>query len=116
MFSSKKMVVICDIGSVQNNDTGDRVRSVVNGRKVICDKNLVGIQTQTLAQIQGMAFNYSITIDRMFYNEQKYLYIDGKLYKIQSASPAKLAKDCKLNVVEFYDETIVDAIQRWLAS
>lgn len=114
MFSSKKLIVICDITSVQDEETGDRVRVVANGKKVIGDKTLVGINTQTLAQLQNMNFNYSIVIDRMFYKDQKYLYVDNKLYKIQNVAPAKLPKDCKLNVAELEDEDIKNAIERWL--
>ena len=114
MFTKKRLIVICDMGSVQSDETGDRTRKVVNGRKIIADKDLVGLNTQTLAQMQDMVFNYSITIDRMYYNEQKYLYTNNKLYKIQNVSPAKQPKDCKLNVVEFNDETIKSAIERWL--
>lgn len=114
MYSNKKLVVLCDMESVQDPETGDRTRVVVNGRKIIGSKELVGVQTQTLAQMQNMVFNYSIVVDRMFYNDQKYLYINNKLYKIQTVTPAKLPKDCKLNVVEFYDENIKNAIEEWL--
>lgn len=114
MFTKKKLIVLCDMQSVQDDTNGDRTITVANARKIIGDKDLVGIQTQTLAQMQDMVFNYSITIDRMFYNEQKYLYTNGKLYKIQSASPAKHPKDCKLNVIEFADADIKTAIERWL--
>lgn len=114
MYSNKKLVVLCDMESVQDPETGDRTRVVANGRKIIGSKELVGVQTQTLAQMQDMVFNYSIVVDRMFYNDQKYLYINNKLYKIQTVTPAKLPKDCKLNVVEFYDENIKNAIEEWL--
>ena len=114
MFSNKKLIVLCDMDSVQNPDTGDRTRVVINGRKIIGSKELVGVQTQTLAQMQNMTFNYSIVVDKMYYNDQKYLYTNGKLYKIKTVTPAKLIKDCKLNVEEFYDENIKDAIEEWL--
>lgn len=114
MFNNKKLIVLCDMESVQDPETGDRVRVVANGRKVIGEKELVGVQTQTLAQMQDMVFSYSIIIDRMFYNDQKYLYTNGKLYKIQTVTPAKLKKDCKLNVVDFHDENIKNAIEEWL--
>lgn len=114
MFSTKKLIILCDISSMQDEETGDRVRIVINGKKIIGDKTLVGVNTQTLAQLQNMNFNYSIVIDRMYYKDQKYLYIDNKLYKIQNVSPAKLPKDCKLNVSELEDEDIKGAIERWL--
>lgn len=114
MYNNKKYIVICDLESTQDDETGDRVISIQNGRKIIAQKDFVGVTTQTLAQMQNMVFDYSITVDRMFYNEQKYLYMDSKLYKIQTVAPAKLNKDCKLNVVKFHDVDIENAIEEWL--
>ena len=114
MFSNKKLIVICDISSTQDEETGDRVRVVVNAKKIVGEEELAGVNTQMLAQMQDMTFNYSIVVDRMFYKDQKYLYIDNTLYKIQSVSPAKLPKDCRLNVSEFHDENIENAIKEWL--
>lgn len=114
MYSNKKLIVICDLQSVQDDNTGDRTISVLNATKVIGQKDLAGVQTQTLAQMQNMIVSYSVIIDRMFYNNQKYLYVDNNLYKIQNVTPAKLAKDCKLNIVEFYDSNIINAIEEWL--
>lgn len=114
MFNTKRQIIICDMTSTQDEVTGDRVRVVANVRKVIGDKQLVGINTQTLAQLQNMNFNYSIEIDRMYYNDQKYLYTNSKLYKIQNVAPAKLPHNCKLNVSELEDEDIKTAIEEWL--
>lgn len=114
MFNPKRLIVLCDMGSIQDDNTGDRLRIVENARKFVGDKQLVGVNTQTLAQMQNMSFSYSIEIDRMFYKDQKYLYVNGKVYKIQTVTPAKLKKDCKLNVSEFDDKDIKSAIERWL--
>ena len=114
MFSNKRLILLCDITSTQDEETGDRIRVVSNAKKIISKKELTGVNTQMLAQMQGMTFNYSIEVDRMFYKDQKYLYIDNTLYKIQSVSPAKLPKDCRLNVSEFHDENIENAIKEWL--
>ena len=50
----------------------------------------------------------------MFYNEQKYLYVDNSLFTIQSVSPAKQPKDCKLNVMALDDLEIKTAIEGWI--
>ena len=114
MLSNKRLIFLCDITSTQDEETGDRIRIVSNAKKIMGDKELTGVNTQMLAQMQDMTFNYSIVVDRMFYKDQKYLYIDNTLYKIQSVSPAKLPKDCRLNVSEFHDENIENAIKEWL--
>ena len=43
--------------SKQDEETGDRVRVVSNGKIIVGDKTLVGVNTQTLAQLQNMNFN-----------------------------------------------------------
>ena len=40
MFSSKKRIILCDMTSVQDEETGDRVRVVVNGKIIVGDKTL----------------------------------------------------------------------------
>ena len=114
MFTNKKFVVICDVNQEQDPDTLDPIYEVVSATQCMTSEELVGIQTQQLAQIQNMNFNYSIVVDRMFYNEQKYLWMGNRLYEIKNASPAKLPKDCKLQVVALQDGDIEQAIREYL--
>lgn len=114
MYSSKRTVYICDITSVTDKETGDRKKSVENGTIVIGIKDLVGIQTQQLAQAQNMNFNYSIEIDRMFYSNQKYLYMERTLYEIKNVAKASRPQNCKLNVVALNDADIKMAVEEWI--
>lgn len=114
MISKKKLILLCDFENTVDAETGDRKKVVVNARKIIGSKELVGVQTQILSQLQNMSFQYSIIIDRMFYNDQKYLYIDGKVYVISSITNASLDKDCKLNVSVLQDVDIENAVKEYL--
>lgn len=114
MFSNKHRVVICDMTSITDPETLDKTRTVDNAKKIVCEKDLVGVQTQQLGQSQNMLFKYSLTVDRMFYNNQKYVYLDGELYKVETVTPAKKPKDCKLIVSAFQDLDIKNAIESWL--
>lgn len=114
MFTNRKYVVICDIDTETDIETGDPIYTVANATKCMVDKDFVGVQTQQLAQIQNMTFNYSIVIDRMFYNNQKYLWLEEQLYEIKSLGLAKLPKDCKLNVVIVHNANIEAAIEEYL--
>ena len=114
MFTNKKFVVICDVNQEQDPDTLDPIYTVASATKCMGSVELVGVQTQQLAQIQNMNFNYSIVVDRMFYNEQKYLWLENHLYVIKNVSPAKLPKDCKLQVVALHDAGIEEAIRGYL--
>lgn len=114
MFTNKRMVVICDMASRTNPETLDKTKVVENASKVICEKELVGVQTQQLAQAQNINFRYSLIVDKMFYANQKYLYLENDLYKIETITQGKLPKDCKLIVSVLDDEDIKRAIETWL--
>lgn len=108
------MVVICDISSRTDPETLDKTKVVENASKVICDKELVGVYTQQLAQAQNISFKYSLIVDKMFYGNQKYLYMENDLYKIETITQGKHPKDCKLIVSALQDEDIKRAIETWL--
>ena len=114
MFSERKLVVICDMYSIVDDETGDRLISVINAKKVMCEKKLVGIQTQQLAQAQNMSFSYTIEIDRMYYKNQKFLFLENNLYEIRNIAPAKLPQNCKLSITILEDENIKNAIKEWI--
>ncbi len=114
MYSQRRLVVICDIDTIQDMETGDRKKIVVNAQKVIGLKDFVGIQTQQLAQSQNMVFQYTIEIDRMFYNNQKYIYLEKKVYEIKNIAKASKPQNCKLNVVALDDRDIKNAIEEYL--
>lgn len=114
MISEQRLILLCDLETKVDKETGDRKKIVVNARRVIGKKSLVGVQTQQLAQMQNMNFQYSILIDKMFYKEQKYLFVDGKTYLIRTVTPAPLDKDCKLNVELLNDTDIENAVKEYL--
>ena len=46
MFLEQRLVLLCDIDSQIDIETGDRKKTVVHVSKVIGKKNLAGVQTQ----------------------------------------------------------------------
>ena len=115
MFSEQRLVMLCDVDTIQDEETGDRKRVVVHALKVIGKKNLAGVQTQQLGQIQNMTFQYTIEIDKMYYQGQKYLWLENGLYEVKTLTPAKLPKDCKLNIVKLKDADVENAIREYLS-
>lgn len=115
MFSEQRLVMLCDIDTSIDEETGDRKRVVVHAHKVIGRKNLAGVQTQQLGQLQNMAFQYTIEIDKMYYQGQKYLWLENGLYEVKTLTPAKLPKDCKLNIVKLEDADVENAIREYLS-
>lgn len=114
MYTNKRLVIICDMTSTIDKETGDRKQEVANAKLVIGNKDFVGITTQQLAQSQNMTFQYTIEIDRMFYNKQKYLYIDNDVYEIKNLAKGSKPHLCKLSVVSNNDKDVKKAIERWL--
>ena len=114
MFSEQRLVMLCDVDTLQDEETGDRKRVVVHAIKLIGKKNLAGVQTQQLGQLQNMTFQYTIEIDKMYYQGQKYLWFENGLYEVKTLTPAKLPKDCKLNIVKLDDADVENAIREYL--
>lgn len=114
MLSNKKFLILCDLLSSIDVNSGDRRRKVINAKQVVGEKLYVGILTQQLAQSQNTVFQYSIEIGKIYFNEQKYLFMDGQVYEIRNISPAKSLENCKLNVVKIVDEDILKAIKEWV--
>lgn len=115
MFSNKKLIAVVDIGSVFDPVTGDRTKAVTNGRKIVGKVDLVGVQTQQLSQIQNMLFSYAVEVDRMYYNNEKYVYFDKEAYEISTATKAKEPQNMLLIVSKIDDDEVKEAIELWLS-
>ena len=114
MFSLVRWLVICNLTTETDPETGDKIKSVVDGKICVCNKDLVGVQVQQLAQNQNMIFNNSLEIDRMFYNEQKYCYCDNQLYEIKGVGKGSKQHLMKLNVVKNDDADIKKIVEEWI--
>ena len=115
MFSEQRLVMLCDVNTEQDVETGDRKKVVVHAHKVIGKKSLAGVQTQQLGQLQNITFQYTIEIDKMHYQGQKYLWLENGLYEAKTLTPAKSPKDCKLNIVKLDDKDVENAIREYLS-
>ena len=114
MITGKKLLVLANVESVQNAETGDRTKEVTNGKKIAGTVELVGVQTAQLGQVQGFNFNYSVEVLRVHYNKEKYLYFDSDVYEIKTTGKAKEKNKMLLNVQKFEDTETKSAIERWL--
>lgn len=114
MFSNIRYLVLFDTQTDIDAETGDQIKVVVSGRIIICNKDLVGVQVQQLAQSQNMIFNNSLEIDRMFYTEQKYCYCDNMVYEIKGVGKGSKPHLMKLNVVKNNDSELKEIIEGWV--
>ena len=114
MLTGHKQVVLADIESgTQNATTGDREKRVTRARVLAANVELVGVNTAQLGQVQGFKLKYSITVGRVQYSGEKYLYFDGSLYAVATLSKAKSAAEMLLNVEEVNDGAAKAAIEEW---
>lgn len=114
MISGYKLVILADIESVTDKESGDRYKQVTSARQLALNVELVGVQTQQLGQALGVTLSYSVEIPRIYYNNEKYCYFDNQLYEIKSLSKSKNNTYMNLNVAKLDDSTIENAIQDWL--
>ena len=114
MITGKKFLVLANVESVQNPETGDRTKEVTKGKKLVNTVELVGVQTAQLGQVQGFNFNYSVEVLRVQYGKEKYLYFDGDLYEIKSTGKASTKTKMLLHVQQSGDNEIKEAVERWL--
>ncbi len=114
MLTGHKQVVLADIESgTQNATTGDREKRVTRARVLAANVELVGVNTAQLGQVQGFKLKYSVTVGRVQYGGEKYLYFDGNLYAVATLSKAKSAAEMLLNVEEVNDGAAKAAIEEW---
>jgi hypothetical protein len=114
MITGKKLYALVNIGSEVDPLTGDRVKMVTSGKKLVDNVELVGVNTAQLGQSQGFNLAYSVEIYRAFYNNEKYLYFDNNLYEIKSLSKAKEPTKMLLNVQKLQDADIKKAVEDWI--
>lgn len=114
MITGKKFFILANVESIVDPDTGDRIKAVASGKKLANDVELVGIQTAQLGQVQGFNLAFSVTVKRIQYENEKYLYFDGDLYEVKSLSKAKEPTQMLLNVQRLDDANIKSAVERWL--
>lgn len=114
MITGKKSIILANIDSTLDPETGDRLKVVKGAKKLVGTVELVGIHTAQLGQSQGFNLSYSVEVRRVQYNNEKYLYFDSCLYEIKSLSKAKSETQMLLNVQRLEDAGIKAAIERWL--
>jgi hypothetical protein len=114
MLTGKKLYVLADIENVLDPDTGDRKKQVTKAKKLVNKIELVGVQTAQLGQTQGFNLAFSVTIARVHYNKEKYLYFDGQVYEIKSMGKAKHETEMLLHVQLIKDADMRTAIECWL--
>lgn len=114
MLTGKKLVAVVNVGTTQDPDTGDRKKVVTGGKKLVMTVELVGVQTAQLGQVQGFNLAYSAEVDRVQYNNEKYLYFGADLYEIKSIGKAKDSTKMLLHVQLLQDADIKLAVEAWL--
>lgn len=114
-MTGRRLYALVNIDSnTQDDATGDRVKAVVSGKKIVDKVEFVGVNTAQLGQAQGFNFAYSVEIYRIVYKNEKYIYFDGEVYEVKGVGKAKDEAKMLLNVQRLTDAEIKGAIERWI--
>lgn len=109
------LVTLVDIEDDEiDTETGDRKIAITKGKQLILNVNLVGIQTMQLGQAQGIEYSYSLKIERILYDEEKFCYFNGHLYEVKGMSKADKSNFMLLNVVKSTNKEVENAVLEWL--
>lgn len=115
MLTGPKQIILADIAAgMQDADTGDRKKRVTRARVLAANVELVGVNTAQLGQVQGFKLKFSVTVGRVQYSGEKYLYSGGMLYTIATLSKSKSAAEMLLNVEEVNDGAAKAAVEEWM--
>ena len=114
MLTGKKLIGLVDVDIVHDYDTGDETFKVIRGRKLAANVELVGVNTSQLAQVQGWQLKYSVEVERIVYNDEKYVFFDNKLYSIRTLTKAKSPNHMLLNVQEETDSMLLEVVKQWM--
>ncbi len=113
MLTGVKRVIIADTESVQNPVNGDRKKRVTRAKVIAANVELVGVNTAQVGQVQGFNLAYSITVKRILYGKEKFVYFDDALYEVKTMGKAKSPVDMLLNVQVSNDTSAQVAIEEW---
>lgn len=114
MLTGIKRVILADVASVQDKATGDRTKVVSRAKVISKIVELVGVQTAQVGQIQGFNLSFSITVPRIMYDSEKYIYFDDELYDVKTMGKAKLPTEMLLNAQKSGDVEAKKAVEEWI--
>ena len=108
-------VILFDVETIQDDTTGDRTKNVVSLRKLNGEKTNVGMSTFWSAAGVNVNLDHSVNIRSRMYQNQKYLYMEQKLYEVYNVGKADDPINIRLNVRQIKDnelkELIIDALE-----
>lgn len=114
MITGQKKYILANIESVQNPETGDRSKAVTSAKVLIDTIDFVGVLTAQLGQAEGYKLSYSVSIPRIQFNSEKYVYFDGNLYQVARVGKDKNPIKMVMHVSELDDLAIKSAIEDWI--
>jgi len=115
MKTLKKLIKLANVSSSSNND-GDTTFIVTDFIEVYADTNDIGILTKQYGVSINIDFTMAVTLDRMLFNDQRYMVVENNLFEIKDTAKAKYLKDVTLNVTKISNENIKTIINKYIVS
>lgn len=114
-MKSNCTIHLFDVDTEQNQATGERQKTVVARVKLNGEKSTVGMSTFWSATSANIRLDYSVTIRARMYDNQKYVYMEGKLYEVYNVAKAENPANLRLNVNELKDNELKELIDDVMA-
>ena len=107
-------IILIDVKSIQNDVDGERVKEIVSLKKIIGEKNDVGMNTFFNATANNIQLEMSIRVRSRAYKKQKYVFIDNELYEVFNTGKGTSLNEKVLNIRRSKDvklkESIINAL------
>lgn len=105
---------LLNVESVQNEETGEREKRVIELTNIIGEKNQVGMQTYWSATANDVKLTCVFIIRKKMYKNQKYVFAENELYEINNTAKASDLNNIQLNVVVVKDEELKEVVKNAL--
>jgi len=97
--------------------SGGKTETIIeHGTMFSGEVSLVGQQTYWNAKVSNIILEYSVKVRKSLYKNEKFMWINNKLFEVVNLAKSKDQNDILLNIKAKTDSSTSDAVIAWLAA
>ena len=105
---------LLNVETIQNDETGEREKTITSLTTVLGEKSIVGMQTFWSATSANVNLSCVFIVRKQMYKNQKYAYANGELYEIHSTSKSSNLNNIQLNAIIVKNTELKESIKNAL--
>lgn len=105
---------LLNVESVQDEETGERVKIITNLTTLLGETSQVGMQTYWSATSNNVKLSCVFVIRKRMYHNQKYVYANKQLYEVNNTAKSSTLNNINLNAVVVQDEQLKEEVENAL--